>query len=239
METIALRLKKYIDFKGISLRQFEMNIGVSNGSISSQLKENKNFGSDRLEKILNAYTDLNPNWLLTGNGEMIVKNTYNTNEFQEPAEKYELKKQEVPLYDVLIMAGTKDTSYHNEAKEYIHPGDLFLDADSIMRVYGDSMEPKYNSGCFVPVKSVNKDFLIYGQDYIIETSDYRVLKRLQKSKSKDCVLACSINQEVWEHGELAGQLMHEPIEINISEIKSIYLVLGVITRNQISNIYGK
>lgn len=67
------RLRKYIEHKGVSYYAFENSIGASRGSISKAVKENKSIGSSVLENILNTYTDLNPNWLLTGEGEMLKK----------------------------------------------------------------------------------------------------------------------------------------------------------------------
>jgi len=64
------RIKEFIDYKGINVRQFEINIGVSNGSFASQLKNNKTIGVDKLENILHIYDEINPEWLLTGRGEM-------------------------------------------------------------------------------------------------------------------------------------------------------------------------
>lgn len=46
-------------------------MGFSNGSLSKALNSKKSIGSDRLEKIFSKYTDLNPSWLMTGEGKMI------------------------------------------------------------------------------------------------------------------------------------------------------------------------
>lgn len=70
---IAQRLGKYIDFKGISYYAFENALGVSRGSISKAVKENKNIGANVLENILITYEDLNPEWLMTGKGDMTRK----------------------------------------------------------------------------------------------------------------------------------------------------------------------
>ena len=65
------RIKQYIDYKGITNQNFEKLIGFSNGAFASQLKNNRTIGVDKLENILIAFPELNPEWLLTGNGEMI------------------------------------------------------------------------------------------------------------------------------------------------------------------------
>ena len=65
------RIKEYIDSKNISVYAFEQSVGMSNGSFASQLKNNKTIGVDKLENILNIYTDISIEWLLTGRGEML------------------------------------------------------------------------------------------------------------------------------------------------------------------------
>jgi chaperonin cofactor prefoldin len=71
MTNALLRIKQFIDYKKISLRSFELSIEMSNGSFTSQLKNGKTIGVDKLEKILQKYDDLNPDWVLTGKGAML------------------------------------------------------------------------------------------------------------------------------------------------------------------------
>jgi putative phage repressor len=65
------RIKQYIDFKGFTNSSFEKEIGVSNGYIGTQLKRNADLGEGILNKIINNCLDLNPEWLLTGKGQML------------------------------------------------------------------------------------------------------------------------------------------------------------------------
>lgn len=69
---ILSRIKEYIDAKGISVAAFEKSIGAANASFAKPLKVGGNIGSDKLENILKVYTDLNPVWLMTGKGEMLI-----------------------------------------------------------------------------------------------------------------------------------------------------------------------
>lgn len=71
MEKTIDRLKSYLKDKGISLNAFDKSIGAANGYIGKQIKNSGSIGSDIIEKIHGIYTDLNLNWLLTGEGEMI------------------------------------------------------------------------------------------------------------------------------------------------------------------------
>lgn len=71
MSSALLRIKAYLDYKGLSLRAFEASIGVSNGAITSQMKPGKTIGVDRLENILRIYEELSADWVMTGRGTMI------------------------------------------------------------------------------------------------------------------------------------------------------------------------
>ncbi|MDR2938386.1 MAG: hypothetical protein LBU92_05560 [Prevotellaceae bacterium] len=93
MQGVLDRIKQYVDYKGISVRRFEQKVGMSNGSFASQLKNKKTIGVDRLENILKEYPELNPSWVLTGEGKMLKNSPFSTSEQGEMAtilkEKYD------------------------------------------------------------------------------------------------------------------------------------------------------
>lgn len=66
--TIKDRLIKYLEYKGISKRQFELSIGVSNGYINNM---RVSIQPDKVRNIALHYPDLNTGWLMTGEGEML------------------------------------------------------------------------------------------------------------------------------------------------------------------------
>jgi hypothetical protein len=67
------RLDKYLQIKEISPSVFERTCDLSNGYFARQLNVSGSIGSDILEKIAEAYPDLNIAWLITGKGAMITK----------------------------------------------------------------------------------------------------------------------------------------------------------------------
>lgn len=66
------RLKEYLDYKGIANYRAENECGLSNGLLKNALKVGSSLGSDKLEKILNVYSDLSAEWLLRGVGSMLL-----------------------------------------------------------------------------------------------------------------------------------------------------------------------
>lgn len=69
---VVERIKEYIDYKAVSVSQFERKAGLSNGILGKAIKSNGAIGSDKLEDILRTYSDLNPNWLMTGRESMLT-----------------------------------------------------------------------------------------------------------------------------------------------------------------------
>jgi hypothetical protein len=69
------RLMEFIQFAGLSARQFDISIGASNGYTLRMLKNNASIGSDVIENIIASYPQLNLVWLITGEGEMLKSKT--------------------------------------------------------------------------------------------------------------------------------------------------------------------
>lgn len=67
---IKNNLEKYIAYKKLSNQEFERSIGVSNGYIA---KLKGSMGKEKLDYMLEVYSDLNRDWLLFGEGEMLKK----------------------------------------------------------------------------------------------------------------------------------------------------------------------
>jgi len=70
--SFSARINSFIAFKGVKTASFERICSLSNGSVS---KMGENTRRSTLEKISNAYPDLNIDWLLTGEGEMLANPT--------------------------------------------------------------------------------------------------------------------------------------------------------------------
>jgi hypothetical protein len=71
-EKIIHRLLKYLNFKHIAPTNFEKKAGLSNGYLRTQQRRNADIGESVLIKIIDNCLDVNPLWLMTGKGEMII-----------------------------------------------------------------------------------------------------------------------------------------------------------------------
>ena len=65
------RIKQIIEYYGLSVRAFEQKISVSESLIYRGLARNSDFGASVIAKILNYCSDISPDWLLLGKGEML------------------------------------------------------------------------------------------------------------------------------------------------------------------------
>lgn len=137
----------------------------------------------------------------------------------------------IPFYDDVSSIGGKnnlvaDTETVTSTTEYIDAVDWFKDATAAIRHYGDSMI-EYPSGCILALKEVlDRELIIPGRDYCIETSEYRVTKRLQKGKSNEYITAYSTNKETYPD----GRMVHEPFDVPWRAINNISLVLGYVVK---------
>lgn len=62
------RILLFISFKRLSIRSFEEKCSLSNGYIKAM---RKGFGPDKLSNVLQEFPELNREWLLYGEGEML------------------------------------------------------------------------------------------------------------------------------------------------------------------------
>ena len=66
--TVKDRIKAFCKEEGITITAFEDSIKASNGYVNSI---SKGIGSDKLDSIVEKYSNLNLEWLLTGRGTML------------------------------------------------------------------------------------------------------------------------------------------------------------------------
>ena len=117
---------------------------------------------------------------------------------------------------------------------YINTGDWFRDATAAIRHHGESMV-EYPSGCILAVKQVNDiSLVIPGEDYVIETSEYRVTKRLQRGKDIEHFTAYSTNTETYAD----GRLIHEPFDIPKESIVRLFSVIGYVVKKSGTIIFN-
>jgi hypothetical protein len=72
MKTID-RFFLFLDEKGVNYANVEKFLGISNGYLGKMRGRQASIGSDIIEKIVHKYPELNPAWLISGEGNMLRK----------------------------------------------------------------------------------------------------------------------------------------------------------------------
>lgn len=231
------RLYQYIEYKGLKPTNLEKEIGLSSGYLSIQRKRNADIGETVLNKIDDYCHDINIEWLLTGNGEMIkTKDEKNltisdgkTNG-KENSNKQKVKKNlpkliesihGIPLIPIDAMAGfgsgeTQIMEY--DAGRYVVPEFTEINVDFMIRVKGSSMSPKYSSGDLVACKKLylNDIFFQWNKVYVLDTDQGALIKRVRKGNDVEHISLVSENQS------------YDPFELHLSKVYAVALVVGVI-----------
>ena len=177
------RIKEFIDYKGLSVKKFEEAVGFSNGSFASQLKNKRTIGVDKLENILKVFKEINPDWLLTGRGKMLL-----AEEIEVQQNKKKKKKLGCPYYNVDFQGGF-DLFYNNQTaipEYFIDFSPYNKDGAVWCNVSGKSMEPEISNGDIVLIKEVPawQDYIDFDDIYGIVTSNgFRTIKRVKKGSS--------------------------------------------------------
>jgi phage repressor protein C with HTH and peptisase S24 domain len=237
MDTIVERLRKYLDFTSVSVSNAEKLLNLSNGTLSKPFKSKTTIKTDTLEKFLNHFIDISPEWLITGNGEMLresidesrnmtvqsaIKEVFGSNEMDKKSNVLvatNSHNQGIPLIPLDAMAGYAQGSsqiLELDCERFIVP--TFKGADYLITVKGSSMNPKYNSGDIVACKNLplSDIFFQWNKVYVIDTIQGPLIKRVEPGSDDTHIQLISDNPK------------YKPFNLKISEINAIALVIGVI-----------
>jgi hypothetical protein len=236
------RFYQYLDHKGIKPTRFEKVNGLSNGYLGTQLKRNGNLGEDILNKIIDNCLDLDPNWLLTGKGNMIISVPYSENldekshflnESFEPVQKLKTDKviqnQSVPLFDAKssesLITLFQDDNTEIPIDHVTIPN--LAKCDGAIYVSSDTMYPILKPGDIIIYKKVANTIenVYWGEMYLVyllneDGDEFVMVRRIQKSeKADDFIQLVSENKN------------HEPKDFHINSIKGLALIKASIRIN--------
>lgn len=191
MESVSDRLASFLKYKGKGQTAFEQEAGLSRGYVQ---KASDNMGYKIKSKISENCPELNMDWLLTGEGDMLKEEPH-VSEVTEVKSLSNLKSKEVKkdeqmvnLYDFEASAGLRSLLDNNHANviDSIRIPNL-PKCDGAIHIVGDSMYPLLKSGDIVLYKEMPVDMqhLFYGEmyliSYIIEGDAYVVVKYINRS----------------------------------------------------------
>jgi hypothetical protein len=131
----------------------------------------------------------------------------------------------IPMYE--ITATASGVEVYNDINDTQSVGRMNFpgieDCDFALPVWGHSMYPYLENGCWVALKIIHDKKILPGEVYYIEWGEYRMYKRLLAGTSPDEVIAHSDNTT-----EMVGnQLKYAPFVIKIADIKKLCLVKDI------------
>lgn len=205
---IKKRILEHLDTIEMSKRKFYRITGISNGVLDkiSGLTE------DNIEKYLQNFPEINPNWLITGEGNMLLSESENG--------LGGATRTGIPLVGVEAVAGFGNETFAISQSDVLgnYAVPEFASADFMLSITGDSMEPLYKKGDIVACKILqDATFLQWNKPHILSTKEQGLLcKRLKPSAKPQHYLAVSENKE------------YDPFDIPKNQITGIALIIGLI-----------
>ena len=198
------RLKEFLAAKKMGRNRFEDTIGVSNGYVSSK---SVTITSDVIEKTVKLFPDLNLDWLITGEGEML-KSVAPSDNLPEVRTR--------PRIPATAAAGSLSgdvASVTLRDCEQLPIISQFPAYDFTIIIKGDSMKPKYESGDEIACRRIlNPSFIQWGKVHVLDTAQGIVVKKVYDDG--DSIKCVSINPE------------YPPFSVPKDEVYSLSLGVG-------------
>lgn len=219
------RLKSFLASINVSEGSFEKETGLAKGFVS---KVGDSIRISSLEKIKSIYPGLNTAWLLTGEGEMLVKPSIEHDAVlpqKEPIPN-DVNYKLVPVVHIDSVGGVHSNNEVSQSEpQYIEGYVPFVNAqegDRAIFQTGNSMIPTCPPGCLLLIREVPKwrEYFGYGNIFVIELSDgRRITKEVSRYEAnpRDYVWCISHNPSVPDE------------ELPKSMIVSVWKVIKILT----------
>lgn len=197
-------------------RDFATKLGISASMITEISKGRSSVGTSAIQNIVLQF-NINANWLLTGEGEMLQGE--NGRKVETAHQVPEGSDEGIPLLPISAMAGAftgEVTVMEYECERYVIPA--FKGADFMIRVTGDSMFPTYRSGDLVACQRVPLEdlFFQWNKVYVLDTVQGPLIKRIKRGTDPDHILIVSDNTD------------YDPYEITRNQFNGVALVRGIV-----------
>lgn len=208
-ETIKDRLLQFLAAKKITKSEFGRLMGLSVAYVSAM---RKSIPEEKVMKMCEIFPDLNRDWLLYGEGEMLK--SHSVREHNTGRGNYM-----VPLLPVEAMAGNlQDYSRGVSLDECKLIPSPVRGAELAIQISGDSMEPEIHNGTIAVITRINDSaFIAWGNPMVIDTENGVLIKMVYPSeKDESYIEARSYNPR------------YPAIQIPKSSIFGLYRIMGYI-----------
>ncbi len=183
------RLDIYANYKGYNDNKITHDTGISIGTLGKSRKEGKDITGRTCEAILSRYPELNRVWLMSGEGEMIISDDYDSSPSYPVVEDIAAEcGQAEGIFDA--------SSFSNFSRMKI-PGvprdtEFFIRATGYSMVDNDHPEMSIPPGSLIGISKM-KGGIRWGETYAIATPDGIMIKRILPDNDKNKILCVSYN----------------------------------------------
>lgn len=186
------RIKEIVQLKeGGNNSTFTEKVGVRQNTFSQYMNGKRSLSLDVVVKVAMTYPDVNVDWLITGEGEMLKSNKSVSVFLPENLPKQVGKLFLAPIYESYpVSAGNMGLSAVRDEKPdgYAYtamPGVVFFP------VVGCSFEPIIKAGHYIGTVKVDSwDRVDTEKIYFILTREERMIKRLRVDNNDNNILWC-------------------------------------------------
>lgn len=206
--TVKGRLLTYLKHKRISQVEFCRAIEVAPTYIAVI---RKSISADKVNRIGEKYPDLNRDWLLYGEGDMLMQKSSDARELLHKAGYL------VPLLPVNAFAGNisawSQAVRTEDCEKVVSP---VQGVDFAIRISGDSMEPEFKDASLILIKKIDDSaFIPWGHPMVIDTTNGVFFKNVYPSeKGSRHIEARSINPK------------YPPLTIPMDSVFGLYRLVG-------------
>lgn len=177
---IIERIKYLIAQQGLSQAAFSRRLGISAANMSKHLSGKLPVTNGLVNRICLDF-NVSRRWLLEGRDVPFAKEAALKEKAGNPS------AQGVPVYDIDVTAGfgSLDRIFTEDriSGRVSLPGLPGNDDRRLVRVSGNSMEPKILNGSYIAIREQTDDTILWGQVYVIVTEDHRMVKTIRRHPS--------------------------------------------------------
>lgn len=222
VETVADRIRYLMYISHLSQAQFARRLGMNPANLSKALNGRTPVSESLINRIV-VDMGVSKKWLRDGTDLPFAKTSLSReiilDEPLAPVATTAAASTGTPVYDIDVTAGRiplpQMFTPANLAGFVSLPG---IPRDThIVRVNGDSMTPTICNGGYVAIRQINDmRNIFWGQIYVIQLEDYRMVKFVRRHPDATRVILHSDNPA------------YDDMEVDRADIISLYLVESII-----------
>ena len=214
--TITDRIRYLISLSRSNQARFAQHSGIDPGYLSRVLTGKQEASEGFINRLV-VNLGVSKEWLMTGHDVPFPRQ-------QPEVPAHTGVHAGAPVYDIDVTAGCIPLSRMFTEERIVGYCNLpgVDPAYPLVRVAGDSMQPKITPGSYISIRNVNASGAIsWGQIYVVVLEDYRLVKFVRRHKDPEMVVLHSANPE------------YDDMEIRRSDIVALYLVEAIINYDQV------